>query len=492
MDIKIIGAGLGGLATACLLAKRGHSVTIFEKNERAGGKIGQIKTDGFRFDTGPSLLTMPAVLEELFEKCGEQLEDYLKVRQLDPITRYFYDDETIFDSYQSTSASLREIRRIAPEDIKACRQFLNHCADLYNRIEEPFLHNPLYNFADLKSLKLLDFFKIDGFHSLSSRVDSKFKSSYLRKFFKRFATYNGSSPFLAPATLNVIIHIETNMGGYYIDGGIYKLVEALTELASKLGVGIKYNRKATSIKVRDKKIYGLKISGDTEYSADMIIANSDAAETYLKLLPKNAVSFTKRKKIKSAEPSSSGFVLLLGIDKKYHQLEHHNVFFSSDYKKEFDELFNKKIMPARPTIYVANTSFTNPEHAIEGGSNLFILVNAPSLSDSWNWKIKEKDYSDKIIALLDKNGLQDLNESIIYRRHLTPVHFCERYLSNKGSIYGSSSNSKTAAFLRPKNKARNIKGLYLTGGSTHPGGGIPLVVLSAFNVEELISRDIEN
>ncbi len=492
MNIKIIGAGLGGLASACLLAKRGHSVTIFEKNECPGGKIGQIKAKGFRFDTGPSLLTMPAVLDELFAKCGQQLEDYLNLLQLDPITRYFYNDETIFNSYQSTSASLREIQQIAPEDIKAYRQFLNHCAHLYNRIEEPFLRNPLYNFADLNELKLLDFFKIDAFQSLSSEVDSRFKSSYLRKFFKRFATYNGSSPYRAPATLNVITHVETSMGGYYIDGGVYKLVEALTELASKFGVAIKYNRKVTSIKIRDKKVYGLKISGGAEYSADIIIANSDAAETYLKLLPKKEVSFTIRKKINSAEPSVSGFIMLLGIDKKYQQLDHHNVFFSSDYEKEFDELFNKKIVPDEPTIYVANTSFTNPAHAIKGGSNLFVLVNAPCLSDSWSWKNKNKDYGDKVIGLLEKYGLRDLKESIIYRRHLTPVHFYKRYGSNKGSIYGSSSNSKAAAFLRPKNKAGNLRGLYLAGGSTHPGGGIPLVILSAFNVEELIRRDIKN
>ena len=309
----------------------------------------------------------------------------------------------------------------------------------------------------------------------------------MRQFFKRFSTYNGSSPFQSPATLNVIPHIELEMGGYYLDGGMYTLVEALIQLATELGVRFHFETEVQSIEINNGKATGLKIAGST-VNTDLIISNSDATETYRNLMSTGSLSYIKQKQLKNTDPSCSGLVLLLGIDKTYQQLSHHNIFFSSNYRKEFEEIFAKKIMPGDPTIYVANTSHQNPEHAIEGGSNLFILVNAPYLSNSWNWKEKKQQYPNFIIDELEKRGLNGLKSAITYRHQITPVDFYEQYRSNKGSIYGTSSNSKIAAFMRPKNKARNIEGLYLVGGSTHPGGGIPLVIQSAFNAVELIER----
>ncbi|MGK7371406.1 MAG: phytoene desaturase family protein [Candidatus Halalkalibacterium sp. M3_1C_030] len=487
-NIRVIGAGLGGLAISCLLASDGHRVTIFEKNESAGGKINEVTVNGFRFDTGPSLLTMPLILEELFKRCNADINNYLKLSPVEPICRYFYSDGTIFNCYQNTENTLDELGQLTYSDEVKYEEFLEYSARLYERTKDAFLFNPLYGFKDLGHLNLLDFFKIDAFTTVSERVDDYFQSPYLRKFFKRFATYNGSSPYQAPATLNVIPHVELSMGGYYVEGGMYRIVRALLKLSEELGVECKFGTAIEKIRVNNKQVTSIIDTNGKSYEADLVVSNSDAAETYLKLLDDEAVSHTKKENIRKLEPSCSGFVLLLGINKSYEQLSHHNIFFSKDYKREFHRIFKEKVMPEDPTIYIANTSLANPEHAPEGGSNLFILVNAPYLSEHYDWEEESSRYASFLITELENRGLEDLRKSTIVQKVINPLDFRRKYRSNRGSIYGTSSNSRFSAFLRPRNKAREIEGLYLTGGSTHPGGGIPLVILSAFHALELIER----
>jgi phytoene desaturase len=488
MNISIIGAGLGGLSAACLLAAQGHDVSIFEKNVNSGGKMNIHEAKGFRFDTGPSLLTMPFILEKLFKECNADMSDYLTLMRLDPICKYFYSDGIVFNNYEDKSATKEEISSIAPEDAQAYSNFLDYSKSLYQKTADAFIFNPLFSLSDLKELDLLSFFGIDAFTTVSKRVDSRFKSKYLRKFFKRFTTYNGSSPYLAPATLNVIPHVEINQGGFYVKGGLYKVAEAFEELAISLGVKFNFETEISEILIEGNKATGIKLkNGDRVYS-DLVISNSDATENITQLIPDGAVSNARKKKAKSIEPSCSGYVLLLGVDKTYEQLIHHNIFFSENYEQEFKQIFEDKVMPDDPTIYIANTSHSDPEHAPQDGSNLFILVNAPYLSPEYDWEDHSQKYGDHIIKELERRGLKDLTKHIQYREQITPKDFYEKYLSNKGSIYGTSSNNKFSAFLRPRNKSREIDKLYFVGGSTHPGGGIPLVVQSAFNAVELIRR----
>ncbi|WP_421774507.1 phytoene desaturase family protein [Gracilimonas sp.] len=488
MKISVIGAGLGGLSAACLLAAKGHRVTIFEKNENTGGKMNIIEAEGYRFDTGPSLLTMPFILEKLFKECGADMDDYLSLDPLDPICRYFYADGTVFNNYENKQATKDEIMAFAPQDVNSYPEFLDHARSLYHKTADAFIFNPLYDFSDLKELDLLSFFGIDAFATVSKRVNSTFESTYLRKFFKRFTTYNGSSPFLAPATLNVIPHVEINQGGFYVKGGLYKVAEAMTSLAKTLGVEFIFNTEIKSIEIEGQKATGVRLKSGTKIESDLVVSNSDATETIAHLLPDSSIASQRKEKAKSIEPSCSGFVLLLGIDKKYEQLVHHNIFFSEDYEKEFKQIFEDKVMPDDPTIYVANTSYSDLNHAPEDGSNLFVLVNAPYLSDQYDWKNNTASYGDKVIQELEERGLRQLSNHIRFRETITPHDFYKKYRSNKGSIYGTSSNSKFSAFLRPRNKSREIDKLYFVGGSTHPGGGIPLVVQSAFNAVELIER----
>ncbi len=488
MKVLVIGAGLGGLAASCMLAYQGHDVTVLEKNGKAGGKINEIRTQGFRFDTGPSLLTMPFILEKLFDFCNQDIRNYLDISPLDPICRYFYPGGVQFDCHQDMGVNIAQIQEFAPDDVMAYKKFSDYSEQLYERTKEAFLFNPLYGLSDLGSLNPIDFFKIDAFKTVSERINQMFTSDELRQFFKRFTTYNGSSPFRAPATLNVITHVELALGGYYINSGMYSLINALVKLAGELGVHIKYNSEVKQITSMNSSVSRVIDKSGVSYPADIVVSNADSAETYLNFLDSDDVSLLTQKQVTKLEPSSSGFVLLLGIDKRYPSLSHHNIFFSRDYQREFQQIFDQKVMPDDPTVYIANTSHTNPADAPEGGSNLFVLVNAPYLSDQYNWDNHTEAYQEKLVNILESRGLDKLSNHIIYSKSITPRDFYQRYRSNKGSIYGISSNSKMSAFLRPRNKSRSLKGLYLVGGSTHPGGGIPLVTLSAFHAVELINR----
>lgn len=483
----VIGAGIGGLAAASLLARQGYSVTVHEQNEHPGGKMQQITVDGYRFDTGPSLLTMTFLLEKLFSKCGEDITDYLTFSELSPLCRYFYPDGVQFDNYADRKKTEKEIARFAPEDVAAYSQFLDHSEKLYQKTADAFLFNPLYDIADLKQLNLLNFLGIDAFSTVSDKVNNYFESGYLRQFFKRFTTYNGSSPFQAPATLNVIPHVELNQGGYYVKGGLYSIAKALHQLAGKVGVHFRFQSRIERIDVTGERVAGLQTCDGSHIRCDILFANSDATDTLLNLLPGEAISKRKRNRQAALEPSCSGFVMLLGCSRKWQQLVHHNIFFSDDYRKEFHDIFDKKRLPEDPTIYIANTSYSDKSHAPEGGSNLFVLVNAPYV-EGQDWDLLERIYSDTLINLLEGKGLSGLRTSIETKSVITPKKFLKRYGSNRGSIYGTSSNNRLSAFIRPRNRFRDLQNLYLVGGSTHPGGGIPLVVQSAFNALELLNR----
>lgn len=488
-NIAVVGAGIGGLTAAALLASKGHKVTVFEKNARPGGKMQQVKASGYRFDTGPSLLTMPFLLEKVFRECGESLENYLKLSEVDPICRYFYKDGTLFDNFADRRKTLKEIQKFAPEDVKGYVSFLDRSEEIYNKTAEAFLFNPLYEMQDLKSLNFRDLLDIDALSTVSKRVDEYVDSPQLRKFFKRFTTYNGSSPYQAPATLNVIPHVELNQGGYYVSGGLYAVAESLFSLCEKMGAVFHFSTKIESFQTENSRITGCITSGNNQIACDVVFSNADASETILSLLPDGAVSKRKKKRQRKIEPSCSGFVILLGCNRTWDQLKHHNIFFSEDYRKEFNDIFERKVLPADPTIYIANTSYSDSDHAPEEGSNLFVLVNAPYLAENQDWKKWTDTYRDKIIDELENRGLSGLRKAVEYISVINPEDFYQKFKSNKGSIYGTSSNSTFSAFIRPRNKVRSLSNLYMVGGSTHPGGGIPLVIQSAFNAVTLLERE---
>ena len=496
--IIIIGAGLGGLSAACRLAKSGFSVTILEKNDSVGGKVNFLEAKGYKFDTGASLLTMPHIFEELFEFCGENLEDYLTLEKLEPICRYFWSDGTIFDASQNLERTESEIAKIAPADVANFRKYLADSKQKYEVARRTFLAKSLNELPNLLTPKnLTNLLKISTLNTLDKHNASYFQSPKLRQFFNRFATYNGSSPYKTPATFALIPYVEFGLGAWYVRGGIYEIPKALEKLARELGVEFRFGTPVEKIIIKNGKAVGVKIC-IKEYDetieeileADIIISNADAIVTYRDLIDEKMRPSFSDKKLAKREPSSSGFVLLLGVKRQFSQLAHHNIFFSDDYKTEFHRIFNLKIFASRPTIYVCASSKTDATQAPAGHENLFVLVNAPYTAEITKWHIEAEPYRDLIIKKLEKFGLKDLGISIEFEQIITPEDFERIFNANRGSIYGVSSNGIFSAFRRIPNKSKDIENLFFVGGATHPGGGMPLVLLSGKMTSELILKEI--
>jgi phytoene desaturase len=482
----IVGGGLGGLAAAIHLACAGRRVILFEKNERVGGKANMVSANGYTFDTGPSLMTMPWVARQLFELAGERLEDAVSLVPLDVTCRYRWPDGTHFDASQTLPLLMDEIARLEPRDVAGFLRFMSYGARIYQAVAEPFLLHPFDGIPDLIRPALFrDSWKIDSLRSVDAAVRSFFHSPYLRQVFNRYATYNGSSPYRAPATFNLIAYIEFIEGGWYVKGGMYTLVQAIEQLARRVGVEIHANAAVERIEMRDGVAQGVVVNGEHIGARDVIV-NADPRYAYSKLLPDGQ---QQAKRLGRLEPSCSGFVLLLGVDTVYERLAHHNIFFSADYPREFAAIFDKRVPAPDPTIYVCATSTTDQDHAPKGHSNLFVLVNAPATNSRVNWEREADGYRNTVIAKLERMGMANLSQHIAFEQCITPQDLETRYNATGGAIYGLASNNPFSAFLRPPLRARGARGLYFVGGGTHPGGGIPLVLLSGRAVAERVLAD---
>jgi phytoene desaturase len=482
-SVIIVGAGLGALASACRLAKAGFSVKVLEKNERAGGKVNIIEACGYKFDTGASLLTMRRVLDELFEFCGKRTEDYLELVALDPICRYFWSDGARLDASSDIERTESEIEKIEPADVRNFRRYLADAKQKYEISARTFLAKSFNDLPHLLTPKNLpDLFKISSLETLAAHNAKYFKSPKIRQVFNRFATYSGSSPFRTPATFALISYVEFGLGAWYSSGGIYEIPKSLARLAQELGAEILTGIEVEKILVKDGKAVGVKAAGEI-YKADFIVSNADAVETYRNLLP------FENKRLMRREPSSSGFVLLLGSRQKFPSLAHHNIFFSDDYRAEFEAIFKRGIPAPAPTIYVCAASRTDPTQAPEDCENLFVLVNASYTNERINWETEKFSYRDLIVEKLEKFGLEGLENSIEFEHIITPEDFEKKYRANRGSIYGISSNGIFSAFARVPNRAKDVENLFFAGGAAHPGGGIPLVLLSGKMTAEMILRN---
>lgn len=478
--IIVIGAGLGGLAAAIRLARLGFRVSLFEKNHGPGGKMNIWSTEGFQFDTGPSLLTMPFVLGDLFAAAGRRMEDHLQLVPVDPLCRYRFADGSILDATTDVERMTDAVRSIHPPDALRYPEFLAHAEKIYRHAAGPFLFDPLLPLSARTLVRALpqvpSLVHIDAFRTLHDAVRSFFHHAYVQQSFDRFATYNGSSPYRAPATLALIPYIEFVLGGLYVRGGMYALVRALEETACAVGVHVAYGSEIRRIVLAGRRATGVETIDGQMISADAVVCNADVlyAEEHLFDTP----NLRLRRRVRRAGVSLSGFVMLLGIRGVYPGLLHHNVFFSSDYAAEFQTLVERGLPSDEPTVYVAVTSRTDPAHAPEGHSTLFVLVNAPPVDGRCDWEKVGLPYRTAILQRLEQCGLHDLSRRIVVERTIAPPEFAAQYNAYQGSIYGMSSNTRFAAFLRPSNISSRCGNVFYVGGSTHPGGGIPLVLLS--------------
>ncbi|MCZ7557602.1 MAG: phytoene desaturase family protein [Bacteroidia bacterium] len=483
--VAVIGAGFGGLAAAIELAVAGVEVHLYERHSAPGGKAAEVRTGGFRFDTGPSLLTMPFVVDDLYTSAGRKRD--VLFEPVDPICRYFFDDGTRFDAWSDEMRLLEEVRNLAPGEEVAVRRFLDYSERIYRLTSDLFLFNRLDDLKNLlhtrNLLTLLQLPRIDAFRSVHNAVSSFFEDHRLVQIFDRYATYNGSDPFKAPATLNIIPHVEYRLGGYYVRGGMHALVTSLARLAQDMGVTLHYESDVQQILHDGQRVRGLRIHGE-DLPFSRIVSNADAVYTLTHLLEASTLWSRKR----TFEPSCSGFVFLWGVDTTHAQLAHHNIFFSGNYRKEFRQIFDECRVPSDPTVYVSITSKADPDHAPPGQENWFVLINMPALTER-NAVPDIDRIRESVLRQLTASGVE-IRDRIMVEHIITPADLETKYSAFRGSIYGISSNSRNAAFLRPGNRVRQPRGLYLCGGAAHPGGGVPLVLLSGKHAAKCVIEDL--
>jgi phytoene desaturase len=488
-SIAVIGAGLGGLAASICLARAGARVTVYEQQKVPGGKAGVIREHGFRFDTGPSLLTMPFVLEDIFKRAGKDIEEYLTIKKLDVLCKYFFPDRTTFTAFADTDAFAGEIEGFSTDTAPQVRRYLRYCRRIYDRTANLFLFNDFRKIRTLINIPafttLLRIYQIDPFRTMHAANASFFTDPRIVQLFDRYATYNGSNPYRAPATLNIIQHVEYNLGGYIVKEGIHEIPAALVKIARDLGVEFRFDTPVKNILHKNGTITGLATDTTTS-EFDCIVSNVDAGFTYSRLLGvttgKDARRYFKR------EPSSSALVFYWGIRGTTESLDTHTVFFSKNYESEFNDIFVSKICHHDPTIYIYISARYLPSDAPPGHENWFVMINTP-YNRGQNWQYETGRMRGAIIEKLSSVLREDIASKIVFERVLSPVSIERQTGSYHGSLYGISSNSRYAAFLRHPNKSRDWKRLYFCGGSTHPGGGIPLVLLSGTLTAERIIKD---
>jgi phytoene desaturase len=484
----IVGAGIAGIAAAIRLAVQGMDVHVFEKNAYPGGKLSDLEMDGYRFDAGPSLFTQPANIEELFALAGEPIGDYFTYTKMPVSCKYFFADGTEVNAYADKEHLANELSEKLGETKESVRNYLERSEKIYTAIGTVFINHSLHKRKTLFSGKIWKALKAARwpylFNSLHQLNSTHFANNKTVQLFNRYATYNGSDPYKAPGMLSLIPHLEHNEGVFYPKGGMISITQALYRLALKKGVQFYFNSPVQRIIHHERKIKGVVVN-DENIPADIVVSNMDTVFTYRHLMHDER----KAAKILKQERSSSAMIFYWGIKKEFPALGLHNIFFSTDYKAEFDHLFRLKKIYTDPTVYINITSKCEPGvQAPAGKENWFVMVNAPA-NVGQDWESYKTQYRKIIIDKLNTHLQADIESLIETEAILDPVLIESKTSSFMGSLYGTSSNSKMAAFLRHPNFSRSINGLYFVGGSVHPGGGIPLCLKSAKITGDLIHNN---
>ena len=482
----VIGAGIGGLASALRLRHKGYEVAVFEANAYAGGKIHAFKTGKYRFDAGPSLFTMPHLVDELFQLFGLNPKDHFNYKKKKTICNYFWEDGKRFSVAADVDEFVDQAYRQFNTPTKVLRQYLENNRQKYELTAGIFLEKSLHKLDTYWSKEvLLSLLSISKLHINSSMhaVNKKtFKDPHLVQFFNRYATYNGSSPYKTPGIMTMIPHLEMHFGTYFPIDGMHAISQSLYKLAEDQGVRFFFNHPVKTILHKHGRVTGIQTGGE-KYEADLFVSNMDIFATYHSLLR----DIKPPKRTLRQERSSSALIFYWGIRRKFPELDLHNIFFSDQYEEEFRQIFEQHALHHDPTIYINITSKDKPSDAPEGCENWFVMINAPG-NFGQDWDQLKTQSRINIIKKLNRILNVNIEDYIETEQILDPVNIEQNTSSHRGSLYGASSNSKFAAFLRHPNFSGKLKNLYFCGGSVHPGGGIPLCLLSAKIVADLITK----
>ncbi|SFQ26196.1 1-hydroxycarotenoid 3,4-desaturase CrtD [Hymenobacter arizonensis] len=486
--VAVIGAGIAGLATAVRLAVAGHAVTVFEASGTFGGKMHQFSLPGgYRFDAGPSLFTLPQLVDDIFRLALREPSEYFRYERLDPITNYFFADGTRLTAWADSQKFAAEVEEKLGTPAADVTKFLHRGGKAYDATAGTFLHKSLHKAKTflspetLKAVAALPSLGLTG--TMHQRHAQAFSDPRLVQLFDRYATYNGSDPYQAPATLSMIPHLEHGIGAFYPEGGIYAIAESLAKLAVEFGVKFRYNEAVEEIVTADGRVTGVRTAQDV-YDFGRVVSNMDVVPTYRRLLPREPAP----ERTLGQPRSSSALIFYWGISREFPELDLHNIFFSADYQREFQSIFQEKTVADDVTAYVNITSKKTPTDAPAGHENWFVMVNVPH-DQGQDWDALTAKTRGVVLRKLSQALGTDLEPLIAAEKVWTPPGIAADTSSFGGALYGSSSNNALAAFLRHPNFSGRLEGLYFCGGSVHPGGGIPLCLLSAKIVSSLINEE---
>ena len=493
MRVAVIGSGLGGLSTACVLAARGYDVEVFEKNAWLGGKAAVLEEAGFRFDMGPTILIQPSVLRRIFAEAGRELDDYVTMVRLDPQWRCFFEDGQVLDLTDDLEAM-----RVTLDKVKAgmgarYAEFLEMSEQLHGISDRFFFWRSIGSMMDtfdiggafdLKVLK--DVMRMRLGKTVAGVIREYVDDKNVAQMLDHFVQYVGSSPDASPAILCAIGHMQMEEGIWYPIGGTRAVPEVLVKLARELGVRFHVNADVERVIVEDGKAMGIEVGGQ-RCEFDAVVSNSDAVRTHRELIGGAvAKKFDGKRKY---EPACSGVVLYLGLNKRYEHLAHHDFVFSRDAHEEFKYIYELGEPAPDPTCYLASTSGTEAETAPEGGDALYVLVHTPYLRPHHDWKKMFPAYRQVILDKLKRTaGLEDIEERIVFERALTPQDIHDRYKVLNGAIYGISSHGRMNGAFKPANASREVDGLFLCGGAAHPGPGMPMVMMSGWIAADALDQ----
>jgi diapolycopene oxygenase len=497
-NVGVVGGGLAGLAAACTLAARGHRVTLFEKNGWLGGKAAVLNQDGFRFDMGPTILTLPSVLKRIFEEAGKKLSDYMTLIDLDPQWRCFFDDGNTLDLCSDAERMRQNLTKLSGNEKSAdgYMKFMQISKQLHAVSDKFYFWKSVGGIRDTLDVSgafsldvLKDVLSLRMGRSVAGLVRSCVPDARAAQMIDHFTQYVGSSPEASPAVLCGIAHMQTEEGVWYPVGGTRAVPEALARLATELGVEFKVDADVEKIIHENGVAKGIQLTTNEKFFFDAVVSNCDAVRTHRELLKdsKPQAQFDRRR---GYEPACSGVVLYLGLNKRYEHLLHHNFVFSKDPHEEFDYIYRQGEPAPDPTAYVCAPAVSEPQVAPEGGDALYVLVHTPFLRPHHDWTKMLPAYRDVILDKLERTGgMKDIRSRIVSENALTPEGIHKRYRVLNGAIYGLASHGRFFGAFKPANRSPDLKRLYLAGGAAHPGPGMPMVMMSGWIAADSLDKD---
>lgn len=495
--IGVVGGGLGGLAAACTLAARGYKIILFERNEWLGGKATTVEGGGFRFDAGPTIVTMPSVLRRIFVEAGRRIEDYLELIRLDPQWRCIFEDGSVLNLNQDPDRMAAALDQFAPgtNSGKGYRDFVKLSRRLNEISQRNFFYKPIGGWWDMIDFKasfdpklMGDVFAMRMGRSVAGTVRAFNPDPRVAQMVDHFTQYVGSSPYGSPAVLCGIAHMQHDEGVWYPVGGTRAVPLALGQLARELGVEFRLNTKVEKILTRDDVVTGVRTNLGEETPLAAVVSNCDSVRTHRELI--NGAVGAKFEKRRRYEAACSGVVLYLGLNKRYEHLAHHDFVFSRDPHEEFDFIYKRGEPAPDPTCYVAATSCSEPATAPAGGEALYVLVHTPYLRPHHDWNKMFPAYRQVILQKLKRTGgMPDIESRIVFEHALTPQDINDRYHVLNGAIYGLASHGKFVGAFKPSNRSPDLRGLYLAGGAAHPGPGMPMVLMSGWIAADALDKD---